>query len=367
MEPKFTGPSFTIGIEEELMILDSESLALANAIEAVLEEYGEDDNVKPELLEPVLEIATNPHPTTRAAGEELRELRRGVAEAAGRRGLLIGSAGTHPFAMWEDQRVSSRPRYRELIAALRFVARQEIIFGLHVHVGIDNADKAIHVANGMRVHVPVLFALAANSPYWRADATGFASTRMPIFRAFPRVGIPPFYDGWEDFERRIRFMMEAGVIDDYTFLWYDVRPHPNFGTVEIRAMDAQTRVEHTVGLAAMIQAMVKELCEHYDEGKQLARYPYEMLDENKWLAARHGMAGELVDLPSRDRVPAKALARRLYDRLREHAQDLGSTAELEGIDDILQRGNGAERQRLVYEANHDYLEVMREIVEATGA
>jgi carboxylate-amine ligase len=367
MEPKFTGPSFTIGIEEELMILDSESLALANAIEAVLEEYGEDGCVKPELLEPVLEIATEPHPDTRSAGEQLRELRRGVAEAAGRRGLLIGSAGTHPFAMWEDQRVSSRPRYRELIAALRFVARQEIIFGLHVHVGLDDPDKAIHVANGMRVHVPILFALAANSPYWRADATGFASTRMPIFRAFPRVGIPPFYDGWEDFERRINFMVEAGVIDDYTFLWYDVRPHPNFGTVEIRAMDAQTRVEHTLGLAAMIQAMVKELAEHYDAGKQLARYPYEMLDENKWLAARHGMTGELVDLPSRDRVLAKELARRLYDRLREHAQDLGSAAELEAIEDLLHNGNGAARQRVVYEANHDYHEVMQEIVEATRA
>src|SRR6476661_7277424 len=269
MEPKFTGPSFTIGIEEELMILDSGSLALANAIEAVLEEYGEDDNVKPELLEPVLEIATAPHPNTAEAGDELRRLRHDVSEAAGRRNLCIGSAGTHPFAMWEDYRVSSRPRYRELIAALRFVARQEIIFGLHVHVGLDDADKAIHVANGMRVHVPILFALAANSPFWRADATGFASTRMPIFRAFPRVGIPPFYEGWEDFERRIKFMMDAGVIDDYTFLWYDVRPHPNFGTVEIRAMDAQTRVEHTLALAALTQAMVKELAIHWEEGKQL--------------------------------------------------------------------------------------------------
>jgi glutamate---cysteine ligase / carboxylate-amine ligase len=366
MEPKFTGPSFTIGIEEELMILDSESLALANAIEAVLEEYGEDDNVKPELLEPVLEIATAPHPDTAAAGRQLRQLRRDVTEAAGRRGLCIGSAGTHPFAMWEDQRVSSRPRYRELIAALRFVARQEIIFGLHVHVGLDDPEKAIHVANGMRVHVPILFALAANSPYWRADATGFASTRMPIFRAFPRVGIPPFYEGWEDFERRINFMMDSGVIDDYTFLWYDVRPHPNFGTVEIRAMDAQTRVEHTLALAAMTQAMVKELSDHYESGKPLTRYPYEMLDENKWLAARHGMEGELVDLPERRLVPAKELAKRLYDRLREHAQDLGSADELEGIKDILHHGNGAQRQRVVYEANHDYAEVMREIVEATS-
>jgi carboxylate-amine ligase len=367
MEPKFTGPSFTIGIEEELMILDSETLALANAIEAVLEEHGEDDLVKPELLESVLEIATTPHPDTRSAGEQLRALRTTVGEAAKRRDLCIGSAGTHPFAMWEDQRVSSRPRYRELIAALRFVARQEIIFGLHVHVGIDDPDKAIHVVNGMRVHVPILFALAANSPYWRADDTGFASTRMPIFRAFPRVGIPPYYDDWADFERRIGFMVDSGVIEDYTYLWYDVRPHPNFGTVEIRAMDAQTRVEHTLALAALIQAMVKELAEHYEAGKQLARYPYEMLDENKWLAARHGMEGELVDLPERRLVPAKELAKRLYDRLREHAQDLGSAAELEAITDILHHGNGAQRQRVVYEANHDYGEVMREIVEATSA
>jgi glutamate---cysteine ligase / carboxylate-amine ligase len=365
MEPKFSGPSFTIGIEEELMILDAESMALANAIDAVLDEYGEGGDVKPELLEPVLEIATDPHRNTRAAGRQLRELRTAVAEAAGRRGLRIGSSGTHPFAMWEEQRVSARPRYRELISALRFVARQEIIFGLHVHVGLDDADKAIHVANGMRVHVPILLALSANSPFWRADATGLASSRMPIFRAFPRVGIPPFYDGWEDYEKRIGFMVESGVIEDYTYLWYDVRPHPNLGTIEVRAMDAQTRVEHTLALAALIQAMVKELAEHFEAGKRLGRYPYEMLDENKWLAARHGMEGELVDLPERRLVPAKELARRLYDRLREHSQDLGSAAELEGIQDILHHGNGAQRQRVVYEANHDYGEVMREIVEAT--
>ena len=365
MEPKFTGPSFTIGIEEELMILDPKTLALESGIETVLEEYGEDGDVKPELLESVLEIATTPHPDTNAAGRQLRELRRSVNAAAERRDLCIGSAGTHPFALWEDQRVSKRPRYRELIAALRFVARQEIIFGLHVHVGLDDREKAIHVANGMRVHVPILFALAANSPFWRADQTGFASTRMPIFRAFPRVGIPPYYEDWEDYEQRIGFMVDSEVIEDYTYLWYDVRPHPNFGTVEIRAMDAQTRVEHTLALAALIQAMVKELAEHYEAGKQLGRYPYEMLDENKWLAARHGMDGELVDLPERRLVPAKELAKRLYDRLREHAQDLGSAAELEGIPDILHHGNGAHRQRVVYEANRDYAEVMREIVEGT--
>jgi carboxylate-amine ligase len=219
----------------------------------------------------------------------------------------------------------------------------------------------------MRVHVPVLLALSANSPFWRADDTGLASARMPIFRTFPRVGIPPFYDGWDDFRQRIGFMVDSGVIEDYTFLWYDVRPHPNFGTVEVRAMDAQTRVEHTLAIAALIQAMVKELGEHFEAGKTLSDYPYEMLDENKWLAARHGLDGELVDLSERRLVPAKELVRRLCDRLREHADDLGSAAELEGIEDILHHGNGAQRQRVVYGANHDYAEVIREIVEATAS
>jgi carboxylate-amine ligase len=367
VKPNFRGPSYTIGIEEELMILDPKSYALTNAIDALLEEAADPEHVKPELLESVLEIATPPAPDTAAAGEQLRALRRSVGEAAERRGLCIGSAGTHPFAMWEDQRVTGQERYRDLIAALRFVARQEIIFGLHVHVGLDDAEKAIHVANGMRVHVPLLLALSANSPFWRAQATGLASTRMPIFRAFPRVGMPPAYEDWADFAARIAFMTEAGAIDDYTYLWYDVRPHPNLGTVEIRAMDAQTRVEHTLALAALIQAMVKELAEHYEDGGKLAHYPHEMLDENRWLAARHGLEGELVDLPHTRRVATKELARRLLERLEPHARELGSSAELEAIGDLLDRGGGAQRQQVVYEANHDFVEVVREIAAATAA
>jgi carboxylate-amine ligase len=269
--------------------------------------------------------------------------------------------------MWEDQRIVARPRYRDLVSALRFVARQELIFGVHVHVGIDDPDKAIHVANGMRMHMPILLGLSANSPFWRADATGLASTRTPIFRAFPRVGLPPTYKDWEDYEKRIEFMIQARVIEDYTYLWHDVRPHPSFGTVEVRVMDSQTRVEHTLGLAALVQGLVKELAEHYDAGRRLSRYPFEMLDENKWLAARHGLDGELVDLPRWDRVPARELARRLLDRTRDHCQDLGSLAELEAVEDLLERGNGAARQVVVYEANHDLREVMAEIVAATAA
>jgi carboxylate-amine ligase len=369
MEHRFTGPSYTLGIEEELMIVDEETLDLSNSIERLLADLGEmptEGEVKPELMESVCEIATTPVRNTVEAGAQLRALRRTVNQVAQQHGCAIGSAGTHPFALWEDQRVVARPRYRDLISGLQFVARQEIIFGIHVHVGIDDPDKAIHVANGMRVHMPVLLALSANSPFWRADTTGLASTRTPIFRAFPRVGIPPTYSDWADYAKRINFMCESGVIQDYTYLWYDVRPHPNLGTVEIRVMDSQTRVEHTLGLAALVQALVKELAEHFDAGKRLAKYPHEMIDENKWLAARHGLEDELIDLPSQKRIGTKQLARRLRDRAREHAQDLGSADDLEAIDDLLNHGNGAARQVVVYEANHDLREVVAEIVTATG-
>ncbi len=368
MEHRFTGPGYTLGVEEELMIVDAETLDLVNSIETLLEEVPETTgDVKPELMESVLEIATTPVRNTREAGLQLQELRRITQVTAQQRGLTLGSAGTHPFAMWEDQRIVARTRYRDLVAALRFVARQELIFGVHVHVGIDDPDKAIHVANGMRVHIPLLLALSANSPFWRADRTGLLSTRTPIFRAFPRVGIPPAYKDWEDYQKQVGFMIESRVIEDYTYLWYDVRPHPNFGTVEIRVADAQTRLEHTLGLAALIQAMVKELGEHFDAGKRLSRYPHEMIDENKWLAARHGLDGNLVDLPKKERVPTAQLARRVLDRVRGHAEDLGSDGELAGIEDILERGNGASRQIVVYEANNDLREVMGEIVEKTVA
>ena len=368
VEHRFTGPSYTLGIEEELMIVDDETLDLANSIEGLLNDLNEvptEGDVKPELMESVCEIATTTTANTAEAGAQLRALRRQVQQVARQRGLVIGSAGTHPFALWEDQRIVARPRYRDLISGLQFVARQEIIFGIHVHIGLDDPDKAIHVTNGMRVHIPLLLALSANSPFWRGDPTGLDSTRTPIFRAFPRVGIPPRYDSYEDWSKRIEFMVSAKAIGDYTYLWYDVRPHPNFGTVEIRVMDSQTRVEHTLALAALVQAMVKELAEHYEAGKRLSRYPYEMLDENKWLAARHGLDGQLVDLPKTARLPVVELGRRVMERMRPHAEELGSGNELDGLEDILENGNGASRQIVVYDANHDLREVVREVVDAT--
>ena len=240
----------------------------------------------------------------------------------------------------------SRPRYRELIAGLQFVARQEIIFGIHVHVGLDDPDKAIHVTNGMRVHVPLLLALSANSPFWRGQPD-----RPPVhphadLPRLPARGHPAALRGLRGLEPADRVHEDhARSIPDYTYLWYDVRPHPNFGTVEIRVMDSQTRVEHTLAIAALIQAMVKELAEHYEAGKSLSRYPYEMLDENKWLAARHGLEGELVDLPATDRVArrgAGAAADGPAAPARRGAR-LGRRAST-CLEDILDNGTGAARQ-----------------------
>ncbi len=369
MEHKFSGPLYTIGVEEELMIIDGETMGLVNRIEELLEAMpghtvGE---IKPELMESVLEIASPICSNIPEAHEHMGNLRRQVGKTAAKMGLRIGSSGTHPFAKWEEQRIVSREHYRDLVRSLRFLARQELLFGMHVHVGVDDPDKAIHVANGMRVHLPILLALSVNSPFWRGLPTGILSTRTPIFRTFPRVGIPPRYENYEDFCERVDFMVRSGVIDDYTYLWWDVRPHPNFGTVEIRVLDAQTRLEHTVALAALVQAMVKELCEHFEAGKKLSRYPYELLDENKWLAARYGLGGELVDLPSSERVPAVDLARRLVKRLQPHAKELGADSELEGIEELVDNGSGGQRQLKLWQRKQDLRELVRQIVNTTDA
>ncbi|HEY0517750.1 MAG TPA: YbdK family carboxylate-amine ligase [Solirubrobacteraceae bacterium] len=362
---------FTVGIEEELMILDGQTLDLVSAIDVIVNEGPPSDQIKPELLESVLEIATSPCPDVPSAQAELASLRAETSDRARRHGMQIGASGTHPFARWEDQRVVSDDRYRGLIRSLGFVARQELVFGMHVHVGMADAEETVHVANRIRSHVPLLIALSANSPLWRGEPTGLMSSRIPIFRAFPRVGLPPRFEGWEDFERRVELLTEGGIIEDYTYLWYDVRPHPRLGTIEIRAMDSQTRVEHTAAIAALIVTLVKLLTEEHRDRRSSGRSdpeepPWELLDENRWLAARHGLEAELLDHVSRRRVPVRELTEALLERLSPHAQELGCAQELEGVRDLLRAGNGALRQQMVFEANRDLRELMAEIVARTA-
>jgi carboxylate-amine ligase len=365
MDHRFVGPRYTVGVEEELMIVDSSSLDLVSGINSILGEEPPSGEIKPEFLESVLEIATSPCPDIATVGVELVALREIARDRARVKHLDIGAAGTHPFARWEEQRVVSDDRYRGLVRSLGFVARQELVFGMHVHVGMADPEEAIRVANGLRLHVPLLIALAANSPFWRGEGTGLMSSRVPIFRAFPRVGLPPRFDGWDDFQRRVQMLVDSGIIDDYTYLWYDVRPHPRLGTVEIRAMDSQTHVEHTIALAALALSLVKHVVEHPVPGQESIDPPWEILDENRWLAARHGLDAELLDPATGERTGVRELAQSLLEHLAPHARQLGCAEELEGIHDLLQAGNGALRQQMVYDANHDLRELMAEIVEAT--
>jgi carboxylate-amine ligase len=367
LEHSFTGRPFTVGIEEELMICDAETLGLTQGIEQILDALPSElpGMVKPELMQSVLEIATQPCTTIADAGAQLRELRRIVREVAAGLGMAIGAAGTHPSGLYEDQLIVERERYKELAAELGWIAEQELIFGTHIHVGIDDPEKAVYVADGMRGFLPLLLGMSSNSPLWRGRVTGMMSSRTPIFRAFPRVGIPPYYGSWEIYSHRVELMMRGGAIPDYTYLWWDVRPHPNFGTVELRVLDQQTRVEHTIGFAALAVALVHRLAAEYDDGVPSREHPWELIDDNKVRAAVVGIEGKLIDFDRGVEVPGGEMALGVIDELREHAQELGCADELDGLADLVENGTGARRQLNWLEGHREIGGMMREIVTAT--
>src|SRR4051794_20636266 len=346
MKHSFSGPAYTVGIEEELMLVDPETLGLAQGIETILEDVGKDGvgQVKPELMQSVLEIATGVCANLDEAASQLRDLRRRVRECAERNGMLLAAAGTHPTALWGGQLIVDRPRYRELAAELGWIARQELIFGTHVHVGVEGADKAIYIADGVRRHIPLMLALSANSPLWRGENTGMMSSRTPIFRHFPRVGVPPHYGTWEIFSRRVGLMMTAGAIPDYTYLWWDVRPHPNLGTVEVRAYDQQTRLEDTIALAALAICLIHRYASNFEAEKPLVEVPLELIDDNKVRASLRGLEGELVDLPRHRQVPATELAWQIIDELQPDAKKLGCEYALADLGNLIDAGTGARRQ-----------------------
>ena len=363
IEHAFTGPSFTVGIEEELMLIDPESLDLAGEIEGILADVPamHEGQVKPELLTSVLEIATPPCKDIDQAGHELSKLRRMMVDIAGERGLLVGAAGTHPFGRWENQMVVDRPRYRELIADLGYIAKRELIFGTHVHVAIEGADRAIYVADGIRRYLPLLLALSVNSPFWRGHPTGMMSARTPVFRAFPRCGIPPHYGTWEIYSHRVGQMVRSGAIEDYTYLWWDVRAHPKLGTVETRICDQQTSLEDTLALTALTVSLARRLATLHDAEEPLVEYPSELIDDNKVRAALRGMEGDLVDFRAGHHVPAPELARSLLEELAADAQELGCAGHLETVWQVLREGTGARRQLATWDRRHRLEDVVRGI------
>ena len=352
-------PPFTVGIEEEFQLVSSESYELVPRYDEVAEAAG-DARVRQELMTSVLETATGVHETVSEAMAEVREIRRVLREAADERGALIASAGTHPFSRWEHQQITDAPRYQGVVEELRWVAEQVAIFGLHVHVGMPDGDTSIAVATALRTHIPELLALSANSPFWQGRETGLASTRSKVFETMPRSGIPPRLESYAEFVELVERGTTDGFFEDYTYIWWDVRPHPKLGTVELRAFDAQTRVESVAALAALGQSLAATLVE-----EPAAAQPRTLIAENKWRAARYGLDAELVDLASGRARPAREAVHELVERAGPAAERLGCAAELAGIDGVCARGSGADEQRAVHEQDGSLLAVAQWLARTT--
>jgi carboxylate-amine ligase len=323
---------YTIGLEEEVMLLDPADWSLAQRSDDVLPQLppGLAEHVSAETHQGALELSTDPHATVAGALEQIAGLRAWLAAELEAQGLGVAAAGTHPFALWTETRVSPASRYQVILRTMADLARREPTFALHVHIGVADPERAIRLLNRLRVHLPLLLALSANSPFWQGRATGLASTRTPVFGMFPRTGIPRRFDGYEDWVQTLDTLMRSGAFPEPTFLWWDIRPQPALGTVEVRVMDAQTDVAATAALCALVQAVARLEIEDGHASERLVAAE-ELLAENRFLAARDGIEAELLDPAAQLRRPARAQLRALLDAARPHADDLGCRAELETV------------------------------------
>jgi carboxylate-amine ligase len=318
-------------------------------------------------MQSIVEVATHVAETVPEAIEEAGGLRAQLRDAAAESGALIASAGTHPFSRYEHQDITDRPRYRELIESMQWVAERELIFGLHVHVGLQSGQQAIAVANGLRTWLPELLALSVNSPFWQGRDTGLASTRVKLFDAFPRSGLPPAFASFEEFEALVERGVRTGSFEDYTYIWWDLRPHPKLGTIEIRICDGQTRLENVAGLVALIQSLAATLAERYERDGARPSEPRTLVEENKWRAARYGLEAQLIDFDRDETRPAREAALELVELALPAAQRLGCEAELNEIEHLCARGSGTEEQRRVEEDGGGLLAVARWLAEQTVA
>ena len=341
---------FTLGVEEELQLVDETSFDLTSRYAEVFGEAAQhDERIKEELLQSTVEVATEPCATVAEAIAEADELRRRAQAYADEHGVRVLSAGTHPFARYEHQEVTDKPRYVELLDELQWAVERQLIFGLHVHVGLESAEQAIHVANALRTWLPELLALSANSPFWHGRDSGLSSTRSKVFDTMPRSGLPPRFGSFDEFERLVDRGVRTNSFEDYTFIWWDLRPHPRLGTIEVRICDAQTRLETVAVLVALVQALAATLAERYDREGPLPCEPITLIAENKWRAVRHGLDAELVDFTRDEERPAAAALRALAEIASPAAERLGCAEELGLLEAVLARGDGASEQRAVAE------------------
>jgi glutamate---cysteine ligase / carboxylate-amine ligase len=353
-------PPFSLGIEEEFQLVSPHSYELVPRFEEVAEAAG-DQRVHQELMTSVLEAATGVHERVAEAVAEVRQIREHLRAAAAQHDVLIASAGTHPFSRWEHQEISESKRYQDVAESMQWVAQRVAIFGLHVHVGIDEPDAAARVATQLRNWVPELMALSANSPYWQGRDTGLASTRSQIFDTMPRSGLPPRLESFADFVDLVERGVTAGFFREYTYIWWDIRPHPKLGTIELRVCDAQTRVENVAAIAALTQCLAATLVDG-----PVAVQPRLLIAENKWRAVRYGLHAELFDIGKGVGRPAPDAIRELVERAAPASPELGCEEELAGVESLLERGTGADEQRRVAEDEGGVAAVARWIAEETN-
>lgn len=358
---------YTLGIEEEFAIIDPETRELRSHIQEILEggRVTLKEQIKPEMHQSVVELGTEICQSIVDAREHVVGLRSKLAALAGRSGLKIASVGTHPFSHWHDQLITEGERYQEIVKDMQLLARANLIFGLHVHVGIPDRDSAIQVMNQTRYFLPHIYALSVNSPFWVGRNTGLKGYRLKVFERFPRTGIPDAFESLSEYEDYCKLLVKTGCIDNPKKIWWDIRLHPFFNTLEMRVCDAQSRVDDTLAMAAIIQAVIAKLYKLYRQNTTFRVYRRRLLDENRWRASRYGIDGKLIDFGREAEVEARSLLNELIDFVSTEIVELGSIREFEHIERIMREGTGADRQLSVFHRTNDMRAVVDQIVAET--
>jgi glutamate---cysteine ligase / carboxylate-amine ligase len=357
---------FTIGVEEEFQIIDPQTMELrSHVIQLLSEAHGLGDQVKQEMHQSIVETGTKICENVSELRLEVHRTRGELVAAAERTGLQVAAAGTHPFSSWIDQVISPGERYQHIVEEMGQLARSLLIFGMHVHVAMPDKQTTIDMMNMVRYFLPHLLALSTSSPFWMGRNTGLRSFRTTVFRRFPRTGIPEIFESWSAYENFVNLLVKTNCIDTGKKIWWDVRPHPTFGTLEFRMFDVPTRVEETVALAALTQAIVVKLHRLYTRNVGWRVYRRALIEENKWRAARYGIEGKLLDLGKEVEVPMKELICELLEFVDDVVDDLGSRGAVEYVHTILNEGTSAERQLRVFEKTGDLKDVVRHLVAET--
>ncbi|HEX9371234.1 MAG TPA: carboxylate-amine ligase [Roseiflexaceae bacterium] len=366
-DPMSSDFPFTIGIEEEYQVVDPETRELRSYITQILER-GQmilREQIKPEMHQSIVEVGTKPVRTVQEAHAEVVRLRGTIAALSAQHNLKIIAAGTHPISSWMSQEITPFERYKGVVEEMQELALRLLIFGMHVHVGMPNNEVAIELMNVSRYFLPHLLALSTSSPFWMGRNTGFKSYRSTIFSNFPRTGIPPSFNSYAEYENYIGVLVKTNSIDNPKKIWWDMRPHPVFGTLEFRVCDIVTRADECIALAALMQAIVVKLYSMFEENTTFRVYRRALVNENKWRAQRWGLDGKMIDFGKRAEVDAKALMHELVAFVDDVLDPLGSRHEVESILKIVERGTSADRQLATYKQTNDLKDVVDTLIAET--